>query len=71
MNGKLAAIARDPRVKSAWDEGDDGLWFDLKPGFRIRGYETHAAHESTVKDLRARLRDIEPCNCADCTEVLR
>jgi hypothetical protein len=62
----LARIGRDLRIQSVWDEGEDGLWFSLKPGFRIAIDDTHFAHERTVSDLRARLRDIEPCNCADC-----
>jgi hypothetical protein len=62
----LRKIGRDPRIQSVWDEGDDGLWFSLKPGFRIAIDNTHSAHESTVKDLLAKLREIEPCNCEDC-----
>lgn len=63
---QLASIMLDPRVESAWDEGEDGLWFSLKPGFRIRIQDTHFAHEQTVGELRAKLREIEPCNCQDC-----
>lgn len=62
----LKQIMRDPRVKLAWDEGEDGLWFSLKPGFRLRIDGTHFAHEFTIKDLCAKLRNIEPCNCEDC-----
>lgn len=62
----LAEIAKDPRVESAWDEGEDGLWFSLKAGFRLRIDGTHAAHEVTAKDLLAKLREIEPCNCPEC-----
>ena len=62
----LANIGRDPRIQSVWDEGEDGMWFSLKPGFRLAIDDTHAAHERTVRDLRAKLRQIEPCNCEDC-----
>jgi hypothetical protein len=62
----LAEIAKDPRVESAWDEGEDGLWFSLKAGFRLRIDGTHGAHEVTGEDLRTKLREVEPCNCPEC-----
>lgn len=50
----LARIKRDPRVTDAWDEGDDGYWADLAPGY-VSADDTTTLHEHTIKDLRAAL----------------
>jgi len=45
----LDKVAADPRVVEVWDEGDDGLWIHLAPGFNFEGQA--GLHASTVKQL--------------------
>ena len=50
----LERIKRDPRVKAAWHEGEDGYWADLAEGY-LSADDTTSLHEHTIKDLRAAL----------------
>lgn len=33
----LDRIAADPRVKEIWEEGSDGIWCSLAPGYNHEG----------------------------------
>lgn len=63
------AIANDPRIVEARDEGRDThatrYWLDLAPGW-ISDEGTHMVAESTVRDVLASLRRVAPCECEDC-----
>lgn len=48
----LDKLAADPRVKEIWDEGDDGLWIQLVPGFNAEGVSgIHAELDSDLHDV--------------------
>lgn len=57
----LDKIASDPRVEEIWEEGSDGIWIALMPGFQWE--EVHCVHEWSVKDALASFRSVEPCFC--------
>ena len=63
-NATQARIARDKRVNEVWNEGDDGWWAELKPGWQW--WDAHYLHERTLTALKGALRDVKPCACADC-----
>jgi len=52
----LDRLAADPRVIEVWDEGPDGLWVTLAPGWNWDG--ASSLHEWRVRDLLARLREV-------------
>ena len=66
----LENLKLDPRVTDAWDEGDDGYWVSLKPGFysALDDFGIHSVHEWNTKDLLAKMRGVKPCTCKDCLE---
>ena len=33
----LDRIAADPRIERIWDEGPNGIWADLAPGYNVEG----------------------------------
>jgi len=47
----LDAIAADPRVEKVWDEGADGVWLHLAPGWNFEGQA--GVRGETVKELIA------------------
>ena len=61
----LQALAKDRRIASVWDEGDDGYWATLKPGYQWDG--VHGLHERTIANLRRRLAEVRTCACSDCS----
>ena len=66
---KLAARHPD-KIQRWWDEGQDGYWVQLKPGWRCG--EGHFVHEWTVKEVLLAFRyDISPCNCSECRWLLK
>ena len=36
----LDRLARDPRVEEIWDEGRNGIWLSLQPGYNFEGTST-------------------------------
>lgn len=52
----LDRLARDPRVVEIWDEGPNGLWVSLAPGYNWD--DTGSLHEWTVRDLLKRRSEI-------------
>jgi hypothetical protein len=61
-------ISSHPRVQSVSDEGEDGIWVYLKPGFIWRHGDVHSLHErDTALLLRMLDTEIEPCTCGECT----
>jgi hypothetical protein len=69
-------ISKDPRVASVWDESgtDDGYWVNLKSGFADLSNDphqpTHTIHEWNWSDIQRRMRDVKPCVCKECLEVI-
>lgn len=53
----LDKLARDPRIVEVWNEGSNGYWASLAPGFNREGCS--ALHAWTVKDILAQVVDIE------------
>ena len=52
-------LAKDPRIKEIWNEGKDGYWLSLVPGYRI--YDgTSGIHGYTVKEVLDQISNIEP-----------
>lgn len=45
----LDRMTRDPRIVEIWDEGDEGIWAQLAPGYNFDG--SSCLHEWTVRDL--------------------
>lgn len=53
----LDRIAADPRVEYIHDEGPDGIWISLVPGYNWEG--ASSVHEWNLKDLLAAFRSVE------------
>jgi len=70
----LARWNAHPRVADAYFEydgwaADDGpaYWVALVPGWGVGGEAgLHTIHEPSVREVDAKLRDIEPCDCFNC-----
>lgn len=66
-------VATDPNVDKGWDEGTDGIWFELKPGLLASATATHVVHEWTIADCKRSLKALEPCTGQEdcgCDEVV-
>ena len=63
----IKQIARNKKVESINDEGRNGIWAYLKPGWRCPAGDTHQCHEWTVEELAEAVRNAVPCDCEDCT----
>ena len=48
----LNKIARHPDVNEIWDEGDDGIWLDLKYPYVSPCYQVGTIHEWSCKDIK-------------------
>ena len=42
-------LSVNPLILKIWDEGSDGFWADIKPGYNFEGCSS--IHAMTVKDL--------------------
>lgn len=62
----IKSILRDKRVAAVRDEGADGLWADLKPGWRCGLSDTHTCHEWSVADLAKSIAVAQVCRCEQC-----
>lgn len=54
------------------DEGGDGYWITLKPGWKWAGDamgNLHCIHEDTKRAARA--ENVMPCGCDGCTRTLK
>jgi len=59
-----AQIEADPRVEEIWNEGEDGWWAMLRPGWVVATYEVHCIHEYTIEGVCDKLNDyVTPCDC--------
>lgn len=65
--GRVAAV-RDER-RSEHETDGNGIWADLKPGWRCPANDTHACHEWTIDDLYAAVLRAVPCGCGSCRLV--
>jgi hypothetical protein len=52
----LNKLAEDPRIEEIWDEGRDGLWASLAPGYNWDG--SSSIHESTAGELIEAMRGV-------------
>lgn len=61
------SILRTKRVAKVWDEGDaNGVWAELKRGWRCPANDTHTCHEWTFDELYAAVLRAEQCQCDEC-----
>ena len=54
-------------IREEWDEGDDGYWIDLVPGWKWDDDtlgNCHIIHEDNK--VSAYRQGVMPCNCNDC-----
>ena len=51
-------LARDPRIVEIWNEGNDGIWVDLAPGFNLYGCGVLTAGHSPWKDRKATVAEM-------------
>jgi len=61
------------RVESTSNEQntDDGIWFYLKPGWRICDNYEHAVHEYDFESAYNALKACTKCDCKDCLEAIK
>jgi len=58
---------RKEHVRKEWNEGEDGHWIELVPGFKWSGDPVgavHTIHEDTKR--QAWRETVERCACKDC-----
>jgi hypothetical protein len=65
----LNIVNGDPRIKEVFDEGEDGIWMWLNPGFTCDPRGAHDGHEYTVRDLLRAYKGIQPCDCDQCKGI--
>lgn len=56
----------EERVDEYRDEGRDGHWYYMKPGWRCRRSDTHTVHEDTQEEAIAALIQAVRCDCDQC-----
>lgn len=66
--GIVERIRKDPRVHDVWNEGVDGWWVSLNPGYMCLDSDCHAVHEWTLTALRRSFKSVVKCNCKDCVK---
>jgi len=52
---------RDGSTAGVWNEGPDGWWAALKPGWSWCDAEVHCCHEDTLTELLRAVRNTTPC----------
>lgn len=67
----LDKFNEDPRVREIFDEGEDGIWMWVAPGFTADPRDAHDIHEWKVRDILRRARSIVPCDCPECLLSVR
>jgi len=78
MSAIESKVRNNPKVQEISDERDQdaGIWAYLKPGFYhgssfCHPYDRrHNAHEETWTALNKALRDVHPCDCAACLDLI-
>ena len=48
----------------------DGYWIDLRPGWIVRG-DAHGIVEDSKKAAYAKLRQVVPCDCEECRNLVK
>lgn len=61
-----ARLRRSRRVESINDEGTNGIWAYLRPGWRCPAADTHSCHEWSWEELERAVRLAVPCRCDEC-----
>lgn len=47
-----------------------GWWFNLRPGLKWKGYETHTIRRDTKRECLYELKtNVVPCNCDHCVKA--
>jgi len=64
MNRMMITEITDERAEGS------GYWIYLHPGW-IAPSETHFIHEYTVRDVLDAFRNVQPCCCEECTQLLK
>lgn len=64
-------IQADERVEKVWKDPPDGWWMTLKDGFAFEPTEPpysgqHTTSELRISELAKWLKNIQPCQCANC-----
>jgi hypothetical protein len=59
-------VAIDPRFSEVSADGEDGYWLYCAAGFGVVADGVHTIHEWTVKEVLARLDEVEVCECSSC-----
>lgn len=60
----------DPRIERMYRE-DGGVWIDLAPGYILKGEWTHGIVEDTRRRALSKLAEVIPCECDECSALLR
>ena len=55
----------DARIESEYKDSD-GYWINLKSGWILPGEWTHGIVENTKRQAHRKLRQVVPCDCAEC-----
>lgn len=69
----LDQLRQHPAVLRIYRDSD-GIWVDLKDGYR-NGFDEprgalHGIHENTVRDVLMRVSGIVSCDCPECSTAL-
>lgn len=48
----------------------DGYWAYSKAGYHFPEMGCHTAHEDTQADLMRVVRNVQPCDCGECKELI-
>ena len=61
-------LEQDDRIQLIDDERNtnDGYWLYLEPGYIDSESGIHLIHEGCIRDLKAKVQGIVPCDCPDC-----
>lgn len=64
------AIANHPKVvaNESWKDSD-GYWLVLEPGYMCAFSDCHTIHEWNVKDVLDAIKNIQVCECQECSHA--
>jgi hypothetical protein len=60
-------------IEEVWNEGKDGYWINLEPGYIDERAGIHMVHEETVRECVRTMKTIVPCtpdNCSDSDHIM-